>query len=194
MSYDDGPDGPRQRWKAPTPVLVLLAGLAVVGVVLYVRRAGDQRERREEAEKVLRGLEGQFGGVTKLAFEDLPRSREAAESFLKDLRAGRLDAAHAAATDAFRARMSRKALEEFTRVHPALKPAGKREDGLFPGGIPLDQDTHQWWFAAEGLAGGPRPTFVLTVVRSGGGWKVDSLAVREEGKGPPPKGGGEAGP
>src|SRR5437870_5519219 len=100
MSYrdsrDDCCDEPG-RWKRlPLPVRVLLIGLGLACALVVLKRVNDQRVRQVEAEQFLQGMQRQFGDVQQFVFEDLPRTRETAESFIKDLRAGRFDAAYAA--------------------------------------------------------------------------------------------------
>src|SRR6266446_5688348 len=133
---DYEPYDERTMWeRVPGPARVAIVVIVIVGGILLVWRLNEQRTKRAQAEQFLQDVEDRFGGIEKFAFEDLPKRKEAAETFMKHVRSGRFDAAYAATTDAFRAAISRKGLEEMAGRVPGTKKDGKSTDefdGLLP--------------------------------------------------------------
>ncbi len=181
MSYFE-PGEERGAWQRfPLPARILLVGLLVVLGVLVLWRVGQQRARQAEAGRFLQEVEKKFGSIDKFAFEDLPRSKEAAEAFIKDVRSGQFDAAYGSTTDTFRAEISRQALEDMASRVPGPDKSDKPGDeygGLIPGGTPVNRDTYRWWFMGP-ERDGKRPTFAVMVVRTAQGWQVNSLTVKD---------------
>jgi len=153
--------------------IVLVIVLSCGVVVLFVVQAAKK-------------MASDFEGTIKEFAEDAKQSQKAVDSFLADIRAGKLDNAYESTTREFKERMSRAEFEELIKQHPALKEKPTVNINMnspnvgapnFPGGM------HEYSYKAEGKDHKNKIEFSLTLEKEDGQMKVDQLTItKEEGK------------
>jgi hypothetical protein len=158
-------------------IIGIIGGVVVVivltcGVVVYL------------AVKAMKETMGQFKESLEQIAADSQQGQAAAESFLADIRAGKLDEAYESTTKSFKDNMSRKEFEELIKKHPALKekakpsvldprsPASPAPPQMFP-------MMNQYPYVAEEKGGKNRIEFVVGVEKEDGKMKVDQLTITE---------------
>jgi hypothetical protein len=150
-------------------VIVLSCGV----LIFFIVQAGK---------KMVNDLEGTF----KEFAEDARQSQKAVDSFLSDVRAGKLDNAYESTTREFKEHMSRAEFEDLVKQHPALKERATLHIDMNspnPAGAPGFPGTHDYSYRAEGKDHKNKIEFTVSVEKEDGQMKVDQLTItKEEGK------------
>jgi hypothetical protein len=161
----------RSRDSGNQTVLIILLVLGGLGLVVILACAGIAYYAFTLVKDV--------GGAIQAGLEDVQHSRKAAEAFLADVRANRLDAAYQATTDDFRKRMNRQGFDEFVRRNPTFGQATDIEDTDW--GPALGKQAAYTEFALK-RPGRQNPEYALKLVKEAGAWKVDLVEVDESDK------------
>jgi hypothetical protein len=118
---------------------------------------------------------------------DMQQSQAAANDFLENIRANRLEEAYQSTTESFKKRVSRKGFEELVQKHPELK-----QQDVFPQ-FDVNQNPSQpptqpfsgpyrYRYSVQGKDGKEPLEFKITVAKENGTLKVDQLTVYQEEK------------
>ncbi len=157
-------------------ILVIVLSCSVLGYFLI-----------QTAKKMASDIEG----TIKEFAEDAKQSQKAVDSFLADIRAGKLDNAYQSTTKEFKERMSRQEFEDLIKQHPALKERPTASNSNMnspnpPGTPPTFPGFHEYSYKSQGKDGKDKIDFTVTLEKEDGVMKVDQLTITKDGakKGP----------